>query len=142
TAVLKGIDYRLLADAPYNDLDRVEDPDSTGAAQQVRIKVKESMRRFEQTSRNRGERTRQRSGGEMLQPAVQQPPYFELPGKVLHLDGDGRYMQKSMRLYDHMRIPARGVHCHESQMPDLLRRALPALRPDIVVITGHDGVLK
>ncbi|GIQ65134.1 hypothetical protein PACILC2_37020 [Paenibacillus cisolokensis] len=47
-----------------------------------------------------------------------------------------------MQLYTQMRVPAYGVHIHESQMPHLLHRLLPQVKPDIVVITGHDGVLK
>jgi spore coat assemly protein len=70
------------------------------------------------------------------------PTLYEMPGKVLHLDGDGNYMRKSMQLYSQMRVPAHGIHVHEAQMPELLYRLLPELKPDIVVITGHDGVLK
>ncbi|MBD3922821.1 sporulation peptidase YabG [Paenibacillus sp. PR3] len=140
-AVLKGTDYRLLADSPLLDLAVVNDPDSTPASQQVRIKVKESLRRMQ----------------EKLPPVhVQDGPirlasqstsssnlsFYEMPGKVLHLDGDGNYMRKSMQLYSQMRIPAHGIHVHEGQMPELLYRLLPELKPDIVVITGHDGVLK
>lgn len=72
----------------------------------------------------------------------QSVPYFEIPGKVLHLDGDGNYLKKSMQLYNTMHVLAHGLHIHESQMADVLYRLLPQIKPDIVVITGHDGVLK
>ncbi|MBD2848321.1 sporulation peptidase YabG [Paenibacillus sp. IB182496] len=137
TAVLKGTDYRLLADAPVDDLAQVADPERVGATQQVRIKASASVLRME---RQRREAERQEERPE--QAAGQSQGYFELPGKVLHLDGDGIYMRKSMQLYGQMRVPAHGVHIHESQMPEVLHRLLPQLRPDIVVITGHDGVLK
>jgi len=139
TAILKGTDYRLLADAPLNDLAVVEDPDSTGATLEVRIKEHESLRRIRHQTNAYG------SEPEMERRAPNVPAgmtYFDLPGTILHLDGDGHYLRKSMQLYGQMRIPAHGVHSHESHMPDLLRRMLPQLRPDIVVITGHDGVLK
>jgi spore coat assembly protein len=47
-----------------------------------------------------------------------------------------------MQLYNTMRVPSHGLHVHESQMADMLYRLLPQIQPDIVVITGHDGVLK
>ena len=65
-----------------------------------------------------------------------------MPGKVLHLDGDANYLKKSMQVYSQLRVPAEGIHCHESQMSQVLHRMLPQFHPDIVVITGHDGVLK
>ncbi|HTG70963.1 MAG TPA: sporulation peptidase YabG [Candidatus Udaeobacter sp.] len=138
TAVLKGTDYRLLADAPIPDLSVIRDPESTSAVQQVRIKVNDSLRRMH------SERERQAIENEdSIRHALQQSqPFFEVPGKVLHLDGDGNYLKKSMQLYNTMRVPSHGLHVHESQMADMLYRLLPQIQPDIVVITGHDGVLK
>jgi spore coat assemly protein len=142
TAILKGTDYRLLADAPLNDLTVVHDPDSTVATLEVRIKEHESMRRFREQSKS----AYASPDVEMERMAPLNVPagmtYFDLPGKILHLDGDGHYLRKSMQLYGQMRIPAHGIHSHESLMADILRRMLPQLHPDIVVITGHDGVYK
>ncbi|EXX86125.1 sporulation peptidase YabG [Paenibacillus darwinianus] len=140
SAILKGTDYRLLADAPFSDLEVVEDPESTGAVRAVRVKEHETMRRFQQQSERPDEDWGDESPGRGAPPTADM--YFEIPGRVLHLDGDGLYMRKSMQLYGQLRVPAHGVHAHESQMPDLLRRLLPRVQPDIVVITGHDGVLK
>ncbi len=137
-ALLKGTDYRLLADAPIPDLSVVRDPESTSAVREVRIKVNDSI------SRMKTERERQVVKTEdYIRHAMQQnQPFFEVPGKVLHLDGDGNYLKKSMQLYNTMHVPSHGLHVHESQMADTLYRLLPQIKPDIVVITGHDGVLK
>ncbi|CAM4485631.1 sporulation peptidase YabG [Paenibacillus tarimensis] len=141
SAILKGIDYRLLADAPLGDLDVIANPEQTGASQEVKIKVNETMRRIQQQTARLEE---QRSMYYGPRPGMPKGggPYFEVPGKVLHLDGDGSYLRKSMQLYNHMRVPAQGLHAHESQMPGLLQQLLPSLQPDIIVITGHDGLLK
>ncbi|ALS25761.1 sporulation peptidase YabG [Paenibacillus cisolokensis] len=136
-AILKGTDYRLLADAPIPDLSVVQNPEQTRAAQEVRVKVNESLRRIYEQREQQNVQT-----DISIRLAQKNQPYFEMPGKVLHLDGDGNYMKKSMQLYTQMRVPAYGVHIHESQMPHLLHRLLPQVKPDIVVITGHDGVLK
>lgn len=137
-AILKGTDYRLLADAPIPDLSVVRDPEVTGAAKQVRVKVNASMQRMQEQRQQQV----QQNENELRRASNQSQPYFELPGKVLHLDGDGNYMKKSMQLYTQMRVPAYGLHVHESQMTDIVYRLLPQLKPDIIVITGHDGVLK
>ncbi|MFD0674856.1 sporulation peptidase YabG [Cohnella sp. GCM10027633] len=136
-AVLRGMDYRLLADAPMNDLQTVRNPDELGGTRQARIHADESLRRMNE-ARNR------QSGlsGYLAQLEDRRQGYFEVPGKVLHLDGDLNYLNKSMQVYRQLRVPAEGVHCHESQMPQVLMRMLPQYHPDIVVITGHDGVLK
>ncbi|MCQ6563736.1 sporulation peptidase YabG [Paenibacillus mendelii] len=137
-ATLKGTDYRLLADAPIPDLSVVRDPEFTGAAKQVRIKVNESMRRMHEQRQQQVQKDEE----ELRRALNQGAPYFEVPGKVLHLDGDANYLKKSMQLYTQMRVPAHGIYAHESQMPDLVYRLLPQVKPDIIVITGHDGVLK
>ncbi|RXZ79265.1 sporulation peptidase YabG [Paenibacillaceae bacterium] len=143
SAILKGTDYRLLADSPIDDLTIVNDPEITGATRQVRIKVTESMRRMQEQHRQQEQRQQDRhqDAGERLA-SGQEQLYFKLPGKVLHLDGDGNYMRKSMQLYTQMRVPAHGIHALESQMPEMLMRLLPQVQPDIVVITGHDALLK
>lgn len=135
-ALLKGTDYRLLADAPIPDLSVVQDPESMRAVQQVRIKVNESI------SRMRTDRELQAAAADERARPQSAAAYFEVPGRVLHLDGDSNYLKKSMQLYNTMSVPAQGLHLHESQMADVLYRLLPQTKPDIVVITGHDGVLK
>jgi spore coat assembly protein len=136
-AVLRGTDYRLLADAPLADLQTVRNPDELGGTRQARILTNESLRRLREERNRQSERA-----GAFPGTSDRRPPYFELPGKVLHLDGDANYLKKSMQVYGQLRVPAEGIHCHETQMPELLIRLLPQVRPDIVVITGHDGVLK
>ncbi|MBB3114096.1 spore coat assembly protein [Paenibacillus phyllosphaerae] len=138
-ATLKGTDYRLLADSPISDLSVVRNPEYTGAARLARIKEHESLRRMREQREQqavKGEEELRRTFNQSQQ------PFFEMPGKVLHLDGDANYLKKSMQLYSQMRVPAHGVYAHESQMADTVYRLLPQLKPDIVVITGHDGVLK
>jgi spore coat assembly protein len=135
-AILRGTEYRLLADAPLSDLRKVHNPDELGVTQQARIQTSESVRRL----REERERLLRRFPGVS---ALERPhPFFELPGKILHLDGDPNYLKKSMAVYTQLQVPAEGAHVHESQMPLALVRLLPLVKPDIVVITGHDGVLK
>ena len=139
-AIIKGTEFRLLADAPLTDLLEV-DPGSPGEkTERARIKATESLQRLRQDRQQLAERNQ--VAVQQWSPAAQEQAYFEVPGKVLHLDGDERYLQKSLDLYEKLRVPVNGYYVNESAMPNVLYRLLPTVNPDIVVLTGHDGVLK
>lgn len=136
--ILKGLDFRLLADAPRHDLMSIHDFTDSHSTGLMRHKASQAFRQMqsaveESLSSERFEALN-RTNGDSL--------YFEWPGKVLHLDGDANYLKKSMQLYESMKIPADGYFVSESKMAEALLRLLPQSQPDIVVITGHDGVLK
>lgn len=123
-AILKGINFRLLADSPLRDLEVVT---GQGIAQARKAdpqtdKLVKMMLREQQSERNQ--------------------LYFNLPGKILHLDGDAMYLKKCMEIYETLQIPASGYHIPEADMAEALRQLLSRVRPDILVITGHDGILK
>lgn len=141
SAVIKGTEFRLLADSPLNDLVQVPPTDVTERGQQAQIKAKESLAQLRKDRQEQSQRSGESVTGAWNQ-TPKEPAYFEVPGKVLHLDGDALYLNKSLSLYEQLRIPAEGHHVHESKMAETLYRLLPRVRPDIVVITGHDGVLK
>ena len=50
--------------------------------------------------------------------------YFQIPGKVLHLDGDPAYLKKCMSLYEKIGIPVYGIHCNEKEMPEKIGNLL------------------
>ncbi|MCV4235923.1 sporulation peptidase YabG [Virgibacillus sp. LDC1] len=139
--VIKGTEFRLLADAPADDLVTVPHPTLSERTKQAQIKANESLDRLQKHRQEQGERQlaslRNIEGGQLADKG-----YFDVPGKVLHLDGDPQYLKKSLTLYNQLRVPAEGHYINESGMADSLYRLLPRVRPDIVVITGHDGVLK
>ncbi|MBO2945935.1 sporulation peptidase YabG [Paenibacillus sp. F411] len=135
-AVIKGTDFRLLADAPLSDLVPAARPAVSERTKQAQIKAKESLTRLKLDCARRLDGLRDEWG------SSSDKGYFDVPGRVLHLDGDPMYLKKSLALYQQLRVPAEGHYVHESSMADALHRLLPRVRPDIVVITGHDGVLK
>lgn len=140
-AVIKGTEFRLLADSPLEDLVQVPPTRVTERGQQAQIKATEHLSRLRKDRREQSQRSGESVSGTWAQ-SPKEAGFFEVPGKVLHLDGDAMYLKKSLSLYEQLRIPAEGHHIHESKMAETLYRLLPRVRPDIVVITGHDGVLK
>ncbi|EHB49636.1 sporulation peptidase YabG [Paenibacillus lactis] len=138
--VIKGTEFRLLADAPADDLIQVPHPAVSERTKQAQIKANETLESLQKRRQEESERqlkSLRNNGGPQAAKG-----YFDVPGKVLHLDGDPQYLKKSMALYNQLRVPAEGHYVNESAMADTLYRLLPRVRPDIVVITGHDGVLK
>ncbi len=68
--------------------------------------------------------------------------YFYLPGKILHIDGDANYLEKSLKYYKEANIWAIGIHEKESEIACKIGELLREYNPNIVVITGHDAYLK
>jgi len=144
-ALLRGVELRLMADAPLADLQRAEAPaaaqnrDDGGRFRQAVEKLHHFRKKVLETTMRDLQRTAPRDQwSEFGMPGS----FFELPGKVLHLDGDANYLRKSMALYKELRVPVLGFHISEAAMAEALQRLLPRVQPDIVVITGHDGMYK
>ncbi|GAB6992548.1 sporulation peptidase YabG [Paenibacillus pini] len=138
-AVIKGTEFRLLADAPMEDLVKVPFAPASERTLVAQVRANESLSIIQRNRQEQTQRNQERLNGQW---GTEEPTYFEVPGKVLHLDGDASYLKKSLTLYEQLRVPAEGQYVSESGMADALYRLLPRVRPDIVVITGHDGVLK
>ena len=136
-AILRGLEVRLLADSPLSDLllAQVSEEEAyrrwDALAEQRTQKLLESVRFQRQLYRGR-----EASEGHTDEDT------FDLPGKVLHLDGDPKYLRKCMQVYGRLKIPAEGHYLPESDMADFLGRILVVSKPDIVVITGHDGLYR
>lgn len=65
--------------------------------------------------------------------------YFYLPGKILHIDGDQDYLDKSLEFYKSAGVLAIGKKIAESEVPQKIEILLNEIKPDILVITGHDA---
>ena len=112
-AILKGVDLRLYADSDINDLVKA-----------VRNDVDVDKEIIEENVRD-------------IQ--IDRSQYFYLPGKILHIDGDGEYLERCMRFYKDMNVKANGITLSELDMAARIGPLLQEFRPDIVVITGHDA---
>jgi len=138
-SLIKGTDFRLVADAPLTDLVNASEMTIKRRTKQAHIKMIESVEALEQQRKRQAER---RFGEFHMPGMMNSSSTFEMPGKVLHLDGDPHYLQKSMAVYNQLRVPAEGHYIRETNMMDAVTRLLPRVQPDIIVITGHDGVYK
>ena len=67
---------------------------------------------------------------------------IEKAGRILHLDGDTRYAKKSEKFYREKGLDAIVKNIPEAKQPIIVKDLLSRYKPDILVITGHDAMLK
>lgn len=132
-ALLKGVGYRLLADAPLEDLDR---PSAE--------KLKEYKNNLKEMEKGciRNINTRRRLELEKMRKEHNDEDFIEMPGKVLHLDGDREYLSECLRAYVSLGIKVTAKYCPEEKQPHVVLNLLKELQPDMLVLTGHDSFNK
>ena len=65
-----------------------------------------------------------------------------LRGKVLHLDGDEKYLRMCQKKYKEFNINVHGYYMKENEINDKIIPLLEKHKPQILVITGHDALRK
>lgn len=138
-ARLNGLDMRLCANAPLADLIKIEPGKIADYWRMTMSKNHEAMRRVFMRRQKDRERTLMRSV-----PGEQEGEWegFDVPGRVLHIDGDGEYLDLCMTTYRQLQIPADGFNIPEDQQAKKIYNLLLEHRPDLLVLTGHDGFKK
>ena len=63
-------------------------------------------------------------------------------GRILHLDGDSKFLDSCLNLYKEMHLFAQGLHLAERNVKTRIEELITTLTPDIIVITGHDAYNK
>jgi len=109
---LKGVEVRLYADSPIEDLVLFKDE----IKEDANVDIAEDM--------------------------MDRSDFFYLPGRVLHIDGDSDYLNRCLKFYEKNKVMAVGKKISEMDTPLQIRRLLDEYQPDIVVITGHDAYFK
>lgn len=108
-AILKGLTIRIEADAPISDL---EIPQET--------RIKESLNKIKKKI-------------EMVENISNRNVISY--GKILHLDGDKRYSEKTEKYYKKRGLNYVVKHIAEFRQPIVIRNLLQRYKPDIVVFT-------
>ncbi|WP_100011828.1 sporulation peptidase YabG [Lentibacillus sediminis] len=135
---LYGEDIRLEADAPADDLVRVEDRELKKRKEKGKEQEDFSYRLFRQDYQLMKEKRDYQATDGYSHSAK----YFQLPAKVLHVDGDPNYLRKCVALYQRLGLQVHGVHFPEREMPLEIADLVDKIQPDIMVITGHDSFSK
>ena len=112
-AILYGEDIRLVADAPFEDLICVNDETRSEFQQKNEALIEHSFQLFSQ-DRKLLEKKLQFDATDGYR---HQGDFFQMPGRVLHLDGDPSYLKKCMDAYEKIGVPVQGLYCNEKEMP-------------------------
>ncbi len=124
-AILKGLNIRIMADSPIEDLEI--------------IKKEEVINSIKLSEFNIQERIEKNINFAKQNKLIRQKLYT---GKILHLDGDKKYSEKSARYYNKMGLNAIVRNIAENKQFKVVVPLLNKFNPDILIITGHDAMLK
>lgn len=133
-AILKGFIDRIEADSSIEDLEIVDKQIIAKKQADLHYKLNNKIIKEKE---NRGEDYR--IG--IVTPSSRNKEKI-VTGKILHLDGDKKYSQKSYYYYKKLGLNAIVKNIPEYRQPRVIYKLLQAYNPDILVITGHDGMIK
>lgn len=126
--LLKGLNIRIQADSDIEDLELID-----------KKRIEESEKRIE--NRFRAKLERQEKQYEAVE-ELKRSNKIIYTGKILHLDGDRRYSEKSISFYRKMGLKAVVKNVPESRQAVVVGNLIERYKPDILVVTGHDGMIK
>ena len=134
-AILKGVAFRIIADAELSDLELLKPPDIRNILMDKNVEniLYRTLKKAKE---------RERRGTRGLPKSAQQPTanVYGVPGKVLQIDGDKEYLKICLDVYSQLGIPAVGVAIPEANQYKEVKNLLEKHKPDILVITGHDAL--
>ena len=134
---LKGISYRIEADAPESDLE-LQPEHKVSEYRDKCCRLADKSSRDNYSSRYRGYSKK----ASYRDTSKDNPKKFYRPGKILHLDGDSEYLETCLEEYRKLGLSATGRFVTEKEQPAKVFELLQEFRPDILVLTGHDGFIK
>ncbi|MCL5290616.1 MAG: sporulation peptidase YabG [Firmicutes bacterium] len=137
-ARLKGLDLRLEATAPVDDLARV---DTLQVSQHWHNNQVMKMEKMKDVFKRR-EDDRRHTLGRATKSNMDEIQSFDLPGTLVHLDGDREYLEMCLASYKQLNIESHGYHIDEEKQAENVMDLLVEHRPDMLVLTGHDGLVK
>jgi len=126
-AILKGLNLRLLADAPISDLIAKSPVEVANYEREDNKMIYQKLNKL--TSQRKVE-------------LDDKSDFFEIPGRVLQVDGDQEYLSHCIKTYKQMGIQAKGICKSEIEQPKVIRKILQENPTDILVLTGHDAFIR
>lgn len=132
-AILKGITKRIEVDSNIDDLEIIEKKDIKKNFAELDNELQKRIEKINREDDNYriGIFTKDNRAQEKI-----------ITGKILHLDGDRKYSEKSCRYYRKIGLNAVVRNIPEYKQPKVVYNLLEVYNPDILVITGHDGMIK
>ena len=121
-AILKGLTVRVQADSDLDDLELME---PVQIAEHVKMLEENVAKRIQRHVQERKSKSRQ----------LFREKAIIYTGKILHLDGDKKYSEKSNRYYKKIGLNAIVKNIPERKQPLYVASLLQRYQPDILIIT-------
>lgn len=134
-AILKGLIIRIEADSLLDDLVIMEEKQIQTNMRSLEEKLADKMKQYNIIPKQRSKILFGRS-------FLKSENRGEENGKILHLDGDKRYSDKSTKCYKKLGLNAVVRNIPENRQEYVVFDLLNRYKPDVLVITGHDGMIK
>ncbi|MCC5433691.1 sporulation peptidase YabG [Clostridium perfringens] len=144
TYILKGLHIRIIADSKGEDLEKVEDDFAGDKDKYFDSKMNDIIKKviLSREQKNNQLMTRGSEEDNLKRTEKEKGLVFGRPGRILHIDGDPSYMETCLKAYKQLNLNAVGIAVSEREQPLKILSLVKEYNPDIVVLTGHDGVLK
>ena len=144
TYILKGLHIRIIADSKGEDLEKVEDDFAGDKDKSFDSKMNDIIKKviLSREQKNNQLMTRGSEEDNLKRTEKEKGLVFGRPGRILHIDGDPSYMETCLKVYKQLNLNAVGIAISEREQPLKILSLVKEYNPDIVVLTGHDGVLK
>ncbi len=127
-AMLKGLNIRIQADSYIDDLELIDKKIIQESERKLDKKFEARLQRYETQLQNLD--------------GLKRSNKVIYTGKILHLDGDKRYSEKSNLFYRKIGLKAVVKNVPESRQASVVSNLMDRYKPDILIITGHDGMIK
>ncbi|MCX0412938.1 sporulation peptidase YabG [Clostridium perfringens] len=142
TYILKGLHIRIIADSKGEDLEKVEDDFAGDKDKSFDSKMNDIIKKVILSREQKNNQLMTRGSEEDNLKRTEKGLIFGRPGRILHIDGDPSYMETCLKAYKQLNLNAVGIAVSEREQPLKILSLVKEYNPDIVVLTGHDGVLK
>ncbi|WP_288678478.1 sporulation peptidase YabG [uncultured Clostridium sp.] len=142
TYILKGLHIRIIADSKGEDLEKVEDAFAGDKDKYFDSKMNDIIKKVILSREQKNNQLMTRGSEDDNLKRTEKGLVFGRPGRILHIDGDPSYMETCLKAYKQLNLNAVGIAVSEREQPLKILSLVKEYNPDIVVLTGHDGVLK
>lgn len=130
-AIISGVTQRIEADSKIEDLEKMKTKIAKNKLKEMDKKINNIIIKKDECYRIGIVTTKESRFKQKV-----------ITGRILHLDGDKKYSEKSYRYYQKLGLNAVVKHIPEYRQPQVVYRLLKIYNPDILIITGHDGMIK
>ena len=118
-AILTGITTRLKADSPIEDLELIDKREVLNVYKAIDEKI-DKIRNSKESEKN----SLQKRSNKII-----------YTGKILHLDGDRRYSEKSKVYYQKIGLKAVVRNIPENRQANMVNSLIEQYKPDILIVT-------